>query len=141
LDAVQIEKLTFTYAGKPAFMLQKEDKSWRVAGQFDAKVNEKALTDTLDALAELKAERYAADQNPNLQLYGLTTPALTIKIQTISGERVLNIGRQEGESERRYVTVAGADGAPVFVMSESDARRIVRTLQQFTDAKTEASLK
>jgi hypothetical protein len=136
LDAVQIEKLTFTYADKPPFTLQKDEKAWRVAGQFDAKVDDKAVTDTLDALADLKAQRYVADEKGNLQLYGLApTPVLTVRIQTTAGERVLHVGRQEGESERRYATVAGADGAPVFVIFESDARRIVRSLQQFTEPK------
>lgn len=138
LDAVQIERVTFERAGKPAFTLQKGQNGWRVTGQ-ELKIDDKAVTDTLDALADLKAARYVADQAATLQLYGLApTPVLAVKIQTSSGERVLHIGRPEGESKRRYATVPGDKSAPVFVISENDARRIVRGVQAFTEeAKTD----
>jgi hypothetical protein len=132
LDAVQVERLTLEYPGRPSFTLQKGQNGWGVTGQ-DLAVAEKAVTDTLDALADLKAERYVADQKANLQLYGLAPPVVIVKIQTPSGERVLHLGRQEGESERRYALVPTAENPPVFVISEADARRIVRPLQAFAE--------
>jgi len=128
-DAVQVEKLS--YQGAMPFALEKKDDSWTVAGKFDAKVNAKAVSDTLDALASLKVERWLADEKGDLPLHGLQPPQWTIDVQTTSGKRTLLIGRPEGESQRLYAAVGGETG--VFVISEADARRIVRPLGAFLE--------
>ncbi|MCS7046628.1 MAG: DUF4340 domain-containing protein, partial [Gemmataceae bacterium] len=131
LDAVAIEQLSF--GGPAPFTLKKDDKDWRVVGMPDVKVNSKAVTDTLDALAGLKVERWLIDHNAEVQLYGLQPPQLTIDIQTSTGKRTLLIGRNEQDSARRYAAVAGETA--VFVMSEDDVRRIVRSLAAFVESK------
>jgi Domain of unknown function (DUF4340) len=103
-----------------------------VAGKADVKVSPDAIRETLDALAGLKAARYVVDQGADLKLYGLDPPQLALEIQTTSGKRMLHIGRPEGESKRYYARVAEEKRSDVFVISEADAARIVRTLQGFT---------
>lgn len=129
LDAVQVEQVT--YGGAAPFTLKKNENLWTVAGKPEAKVNAKAVSDTLDALAGLKAERWAADEKGDLQLHGLQPPQATIDLQTSSGKRNLLIGRTEGASKRRYAAVAGDTG--IFVLSEDDAQRIARPLQAFLE--------
>src|SRR5262249_8872391 len=56
LDAVQVEKIAF--GGPAPFTLQKNENLWSIAGKPEAKVNAKAVSDTLDALAGLKVQRW-----------------------------------------------------------------------------------
>jgi hypothetical protein len=128
-DAVQVEKLS--YQGPAPFTLQKSENVWSVAGKPEAKVSSKAISDTLDALAGLKVERWLADEKGDLQLHGLQPPVWTIDAQTSSGKRSLLIGRSEGDSPRLYAAVAGESG--IFVIGEEDARRIVRPLSAFLE--------
>jgi hypothetical protein len=128
-DAVQVEKLS--YQGPAPFTLQKDENLWNVAGKPELKVGAKAISDTLDALAGLKVERWLADEKGDLQLHGLQPPQWTIDVQTSSGKRTLLIGRSEGESQRLYAVTAGEGG--IFVIGEEDARRIVRPLPAFLE--------
>ena len=128
-DAAQVERITF---GRTAgsFRLEKVDGKWQVAGMPAVTVKPEAVTDALDALAGLRAERYVADKGTDLKLYGLEPQSpdlLIVEVQTPSGKRALHIGRQEDGSSRRYAAVPG-DGAPVFLISEADAKRLVRQL-------------
>ncbi|MCI0681177.1 MAG: DUF4340 domain-containing protein [Gemmataceae bacterium] len=129
LDAVQVEQLS--YGGPAPFTLKKNENLWTVAGKPEAKVNAKAISDTLDALADLKVERWLMDDKGDLQLHGLQPPQLTIDVQTASGKRSLLIGRTEGASQRVYAAVAGATA--IFIVSEEDAKRIVRPLSAFLE--------
>ena len=128
-DAVQVEKLS--YQGPAPFTLEKKDDFWFVPGKVGAKVSAKAVTDTLDALAGLKVERWLADDKGDLQLHGLQPPVWTIEVQVPAGKRTLLVGRSEGDSPRLYAAVAG-EGA-IFVLSEVDARRLVRPLAAFLE--------
>jgi hypothetical protein len=134
VDAAQVEKVTYRTA-KGAFTLEKVGGDWEVAGKPKAKVNAEAVRDLLDALDGLRAERYVADAKADLKLYGLDGTALLLEVETPAGKRAVRVGRQEGESERRYANVPGSDA--VFVIAEAAARRIVRPLEAFTAPKRE----
>jgi hypothetical protein len=129
LDAVQVDKIAF--GGAAPFALQKNENLWSVAGKPEAKVNAKAVSDTLDALAGLKVQRWLADEKGDLQLHGLQPPQMTIDLQTSAGKRSLLIGRKEGDSQRVYAAVAGETA--IFVLGDDDARRIVRPLTAFLE--------
>lgn len=129
-DAAQVEKVRFGYPGAP-FELRKEDDAWQVAGKPGAKVDARAVSDALDALAGLKVQRYVADHNADLALYGLKTPTLALEVETPAGKRSLHLGRQEGESTRYYARDPEAKDNAVFVLSEADSARVVRRLEAF----------
>ncbi|MBX9679540.1 MAG: DUF4340 domain-containing protein [Gemmataceae bacterium] len=134
LDAVQVDKLS--YQSKDAsFTFSKSDSTWKVQGMPEAKVDAKAVGDTLDALASLKASRFISDTKGDLQLHGLQPPLLTIEASTSNGKKTLYVGRNEGDSTRVYASAEGIEG--IFVIAEEDARRIVRPLSAFLE-KTES---
>ncbi len=66
------------------------------------------------------------DQGADLKLFGLQPALLTLTVDTPAGRRTLKVGRQEGGSQRYYATVVGENGGAVFLLSEADARAIVR---------------
>lgn len=128
LDAAQVTRLTVRTPEK-AFTLVKNDKSWSVQGDPTASVNSLIVTDTLDALAGLKVQRYVVDTKADLQLYGLKPPAWVIEVQTPTGARTLHLGRTEGDSRRYYAALP--EGEAVFVLAEAEGRRLTRTLPAF----------
>ena len=66
-----------------------------LAANPEAKVSAKQVTDTLDALAGLKAARYIVDAKADLKLYGLDPALWTIDVQTPTGKRTLLVGRRD----------------------------------------------
>jgi hypothetical protein len=137
LDSAQADRLTYTRGGT-SFVLEKAEGGWRLADRPDMKVKAEAVSDTLAAIAGLKAERFVVDKGADLKLYGLEPPELVIEVQTPAGKRVLHVGRPEGESRRSYARVPDKDRSDVFVIGEADAARIVRDLPAFTQtAKAE----
>jgi hypothetical protein len=131
LDAAQVEGLTIT-GPDGALTLRKRDTRWTIPGQ-DATVKTSVVTDTLDALASLKALRFEADDKADLQLFGLAKPAWKIDVQTPAGKRELLLGRNEGGSTSFYATVPGSNA--VFVLDEETGARIARTMSAFVDAE------
>lgn len=132
LDAVQIDRLTYTRGGD-SFTLQKQGESWSVAGKPDSKVRAETIRETLDALASVKVARYHTDQGADLKLFGLEPPQVVLEIQTPTGKRTLHIGRPEGESKRVYARVHDEKRPEVFVLAEQDIARIVRPLSAFVE--------
>ncbi len=129
LDAVQVEQIA--YGGAAPFTLKKNENLWSVAGKPELKVSAKAVSDTLDALAGLKVQRWLADEKGDMQLHGLQPPLWTIGIQTSAGKRSLLIGRTEGDSQRVYAALTGETA--IFVLSEEDAQRIVKPQPAFLE--------
>jgi hypothetical protein len=128
-DAAQVDGAKYTYEGAKPFTLEKVGDFWTAGGK---PVKGPRASETLDALARVKAERYMADKDADLTLYGLEPPYLTIEVQSRSGgPRMLHIGRAFGDSKRRYARVADAKRTDVFLISESDAAKIVRDAAGF----------
>lgn len=133
LDAAQVEGLRYRTGGG-GFGLEKVNNNWQVAGKPGLKVKVAAVTETLDALARLKVERFVVDHGADLKLYGLAPPEVTVEVQTPTGSRSLQIGRAEGGSKRRYARVPEEGRSDVFIIGEADARLILRDLTAFTEA-------
>jgi hypothetical protein len=139
LDATQIEKLCYGFTDHP-FVLEKVENDWRVSGKAGAKVKPDIIREVLDALAGLKTSRYVLDKGADFKLFGLEPPQCVLEIQTSSGKRILHVGRPEGESKRIYARVPEGDKSDaVFIISETDAGRIVRPLAAFAQEPTKVS--
>ncbi|HEV3257785.1 MAG TPA: DUF4340 domain-containing protein [Gemmataceae bacterium] len=130
LDAAQVDTLTYTGA-RGSFALEKVGSSWQVVGKPEIMVKSEAVTETLDALASLRAERYVVDKDADFKLYGLEPPQLTVQVGTQGAKRVLYVGRTEGTSKRYYARVAEPDRSDVFVISAKEAANVVREVGAF----------
>ena len=126
LDAAQVESLTISGDGG-SFTLRKLGGTWMADGK---PANADAVNETLGALANLKAERYARDKDAPLDVYGLGKPKRTITAQTGMGvKQTLNLGNAEGGSKRLYAAVPG--NTAVFVLSEADSTKLNRDAKAF----------
>src|SRR5262249_13842788 len=97
-DAAQAESLSYIRDGRPLFTLRKVNNVWQVEGKPEVKVKADAVTDTLAALAGLRAARYVADKGADLKLYGLQEHPLIVEVQTPAGKKALHLGNREGGS-------------------------------------------
>jgi hypothetical protein len=131
LDSAQVDRISFGYAQNP-FVLEKTDNTWHVQGKSTLQIKTEAVTETLDALARLKVERYVVDKDADWKLYGLEPPQLILEIQTPAEKKVLHLGRTEGGSKRYYARIPEPNRSDVFLISEADAAHIVRQLSAFT---------
>jgi hypothetical protein len=132
LDAVQVEQLRYSGVNRPSFSLVKQDATWHVDGKPEIKIVAETVSETLDALARLKAKRYIIDKDPDLKLYGLEPPELIVEVADKNGKRALHVGRQEGQSKRYYARVWEGNHSAVFLLSEDDSAVIVRDVMAFT---------
>ncbi|MBI3409911.1 MAG: DUF4340 domain-containing protein [Planctomycetes bacterium] len=132
LDAAQVESLKVS--GPISFSLNKnEGGKWTLSTDVGAIVDSKKVSDTLDAIADLRALRYVADHKADLKLYGLEPPVWTVELQMPTGKRTLYLGRAEGDSKRLYATVPGSDA--VFVVDDAAASRMLRPAIGYLEEK------
>jgi hypothetical protein len=133
LDAAQVESLRYGYAKQP-FTLEKVGGTWQIAGKPDVKVKSESVSETLDALSRLRAERYVVDKDADRKLYGLEPPQLVLEIGTPSGKRVLEVGHTEGSSKRHYARVAEDNRSEVFIIGEKETGQILRGFASHVEA-------
>lgn len=129
-DPANVDRLTIS-AGSESFKLERTEGSWRVAGMDDRKVNPNAVNDTLTALAGLRAARYAEDKDADPRLFGLDNPRRKIEVELRSEKRILELGNPESGSRRVYGRVGRPDRTDVFILSEGDTERLIRSLDAF----------
>ncbi len=128
LDASQVEAIDFQ-AGEQKWKYTKVGANWVDAAKPTDLVDPAAVTELLDALAGLKAQRFAADKGVDLKLYGLLPPQRTITITQRGGvTKTLQIGREEGGSNgtRLYARVDDKARTDVFILGEADVRKIAK---------------
>ena len=130
LDSAQVERIRFDYAQNP-FVLEKIDNSWHVTGKLAVPIKSEKVSETLDALSRLKVERFVVDNNADLKLYGLEPAQLILEIQTPSDKKMLHIGRAEGTTKKYYARVPEPNRSDVFILSEADTAKILRTPGDF----------
>jgi hypothetical protein len=128
IDASQVTNLTVS-SDNSNFSFAKLGQAWLDTQKADDQPDVVKVTDTLAALAGLKAERYVADKDADLKLYGLEKPSRVIVITQQGGtSKTLQIGGEVGGTNGKqvYAKVADKDRTDVFVLSEKDTATLTR---------------
>ena len=136
LDASGIDLLTFSQEGSN-FVLQKSPAGWRDPSKPGDAIDQAKVAEVLGALPLLKAERYVADKDAKLELYGLAKPRRKIVILQRSGPKTLEIGSDVGGTNGKqvYARVAEPGRTDVFVLSEADTAKLLRDRPAFLGKK------
>ena len=129
VDASQVNVIAIS-DGKANTVLRKVGPTWadpeKPADAFDAI----KVTEMLAALAQLKAERYVADKDANLELFGLKEPKRVIVLGMQEGAvtKSLQIGAEVGGSNGKqfYAKVNEPGRTDVFVLGEADSAKLMR---------------
>jgi hypothetical protein len=136
VDAAQIEAVAIS-SGSVNFSLKKAGAAWVDPDRPAEPINAAAVTELLDALAGLKAVRYAADEKADFKLFGLEPPQRVIVVTQKNGaSKTLHLGREEGGSGGRvYARVADKDRTEVFVLSEADSAKLLKDRPAYVGKK------
>jgi hypothetical protein len=128
VDASQVQSLAVS-SGDSNFAFTKVGPAWLDPQKADDQPDPAKVTDTLAALAGLKAERFAADKDADLKLYGLDKPSRVIVVTQQGGAaKTLHLGGEVGGTNGKqvYAKVEEKDRTDVFVLSEADTAKLVR---------------
>ena len=132
LTAEQITGLTYRY-GKDTFSLTKIGQNWMCTDPA-VQVDNKRVEETLQALANLKAERFIAEKATDLQPFGLKEPMLILEIQTPKRKLELHFSKPDAITGKYRARVGGTAVPDVFSLSFLDALPIVKQARNFGKA-------
>lgn len=137
VDAAQVEAFAVSGAAG-GFSLRKAGPAWEDPARPGEAVNAQAVSEFLDKLAGLQAERYAADEGADWKLFGLDPPQRVIVLTLRGGgTRTLHLGREEGgEGGRLYARVMDKDRSDALVLSAADSRVLSRDRAAFAAVKS-----
>ena len=128
VDASQAQTIAVS-SGDSNFAFSKFGPAWLDQQKPDDQPDAAKVTDTLAALAGLKAERFVSDKEADLKLYGLDKPSRVIVLtQQGGGSKTLLLGGEVGGTNGKqvYAKVGDKDRTDVFVLSEADTAKLVR---------------
>jgi len=112
-------------------VLQKKDGRWSLIEPIEARADNIAVADFLEAVARLEHDGFVDDSPQDLSLFGLTQPAATIAIRSfdiskgVVTEEILEIGGGPGSLSRSILDA----GAKKLTIIEKD-RRCILALQE-----------
>lgn len=136
VDAAQVETIAVSGGGAD-FALRKVGATWVDSAKPTEPIDTAKVSEFLDALAGLKAERYVADKDADRKLYGLEPPQRVIVLTQKGEAKTLHLGRPEGGSggKRVYARVDDKGRTDVFILSEADTAKLTRDRAGFGGKK------
>jgi hypothetical protein len=103
---------------KPAYTLVREDKAWRVVGDFKAPASGAAVTKLLDVLAKAEGE-FRADDKAVLDQYDLARAgAVDVRVYDKDGKDLVHVGvGKTSGSQGAFVRDLVADDSKAYVVT------------------------
>jgi hypothetical protein len=138
VDASQAVSLILGGEGLSNSVFRKDGTVWIDTQKPTDSVNEAKITETLAALAGLKAERYVADTDAKLELYGLAKPAQVLVLSLRDNvTRTLHLGGPVGGTNGKqvYAKVGEPGRGEVFILSETDTAILTRDRSAYLNKK------
>ena len=137
VDAAQVQSFIVS-AGEANFQFRKAGQAWIDPTKSDDIPDAAIITDTLSTLAGLKAERYVADKDANLKLFGLDKPSQVMVLGQQGGANfTLQLGGEVGGTNGKqvYAKVGEAKRTDVVVLSEEDTAKLRRDRTKYIGKK------
>jgi len=135
LDASQIESVVVS-SGNSNFVLRKDGAGWKDPAKPSDPIDAAKVTEAVAALAGLKAERFVADADTKLSLYGLEKPTRVIVVTAKGGpSKTLQLGGPVGGSDGKKVYAKLPDQPAVFVLGEADTEKLTRERPEYIQKK------
>ncbi len=132
ISTLKIERLSYDYQGE-TITLTRENGTWNVNGESDFLLNQ-FLVDSFDAncmvvrAANVSYLRKVSDTCENKTLYGLQSPALTLRITVDGQDHIFHFGNRYAQSDGRYCQKEG-DNA-LYLIGEAYFTAFARTKTQ-----------
>jgi hypothetical protein len=129
LTAEQVQAIRYQ-SPKSNFELTRKGESWQ-SSDPTLSVDPKRVDEALQALANLRAERFVGEKGGDLEPFGLKEPTLKLEIVTAKGKLELQVGKEEPGTGRLYARALGGATTDVFLLAAPDVFRIVRPPSSF----------
>ncbi len=129
LNAADARRLEF--GGAVPFAFEKNGNDWTLVGEATFQADPAKITAVLNALRDLKAQRFVRYAGADPKDYGLDQPAVIVRAETEGGEvAALSISSTGPQSGDRYASIAAAPDR-VFVISADDVNTFGKQVQDF----------
>jgi len=92
--------------------------AWAIRKPVEAPADPAGVNSVLGEISALRAERFVADAEGDLALYGLTAPSQTFEVKTPAAQRILQIGSAD-TADTNQVFAKMADRPAVFTLAKS----------------------
>jgi hypothetical protein len=124
LDVAQANSISVDFKDdKGSYRFMKGPAGWLDANKPADPIKAETVTDFLDCMAGLKAEKFVTDKEGDYKLYGLKPAERVITVATPAGKRTLEIGRVD-DSKRAYAKLP--DKPEILLLSEKDTQRLLK---------------
>ncbi len=132
IAGIKAEEITaFSYqSGEETLHFAKEEGTWISQEDEGLQLNQTAVADMADTIAELEAED-TVEEAKELSEYGFDTPANVITVTTAEGSSTLTIGMQNSITSQYYLTKSGED--TLYLVSGSFPSAFGKTLEDLED--------
>lgn len=132
LDAAKVR--SFSIAAEDRFVFEKKGSDWQLAGEPSFATDATKVTTALDALRDLRVQRYVKYAGANPAEFGLDQPPIVVTVQIEGAEPiVLHISAKGASEKDRYASVSTAPGR-VFTIKAEDATKFAKGVLDFRKA-------
>ncbi len=118
VESDDIDSLSVTASNGDRTVIEKDGDRWRIVEPFAVNVDVTQVVSLSSSLANLEVQRVVAEPEdaPDLEAFGLTSPAIEVGFGTVDGDDArLLIGQRSPAGNDLYATVAGSNR--VFLIS------------------------
>lgn len=119
------------YGGDEAFEFDKSGDAWKLNGEPSFPVNESKITEVLNTLRDLRAERFVQYNGAVLSEFGLGTPALEITLRDGEGVSTTVKIASTGSSDANRYAVVSAAADRVFLVAAAEVEKLTKSVADF----------
>lgn len=106
VEPAQVQAIVVEPTDQPAARVERDGDSWRIVAPTPGAADAETISRTLSSLATLEARRALTDTT-DLAAYGLTSPVMTLRLETTSQPLGLAVGDMTPDSSAYYVQREG----------------------------------
>lgn len=130
-EKTEILSLTFKPLTSERFILSLTKEGWKVTEPMNYKADRVAVESLLDNLPSLAVLSVVEESTNDLDKYGLVNSALELKVKSVKGEQVINIGDMSFDGQNRYIKKG--DDKKVYFIEDAKLEQLFKPVEQFMD--------
>jgi Domain of unknown function (DUF4340) len=97
---------------------RQEGDAWRLTAPVSAKADDQQVRSMLQRLHDVKVQEFIAEDTPDLESYGLQTPALQVSLHVGQEQAALTLLLGKVDTDRKGVYAKRGDTARVFLLPQ-----------------------
>ena len=113
---------------------ERQGATWRYVADSTVKLNDKSMTEFVDQLAKMRAERYVSWRDGDLARARLSEPParVVLQIERDGQSETITLHLQQEQSGDLPLRAAWVEKGRIFVLRRADVERLLRGLDAYT---------